>query len=108
MDENPDLGAVAQGSGALVEPEGPLDLALLVSAATALGQDVREVELRRLAFAPDRGTASRAVGRASLGPSAGRFRAPTVNLLPCMDRSGMRAPGGCTGRSPVPSSRSRL
>jgi hypothetical protein len=36
MDQDPDLGAVAQGSGTLVEPERLLDIACLVSEAAAL------------------------------------------------------------------------
>ena len=69
------------------------DVAVLMSAAAALGQNVREVELRCLSL----GAGSRnSLASGSAGPLSGlrrrRLRAPTVNLLPCMDRSGMRAP----------------
>jgi hypothetical protein len=91
MDQDSDLGTVAQRSRSLVEPEGLLYLACLVGQSAALGEHVREVELGGLALGWVREEPCEGVGRSSLGPSGGRFRAPTVRLLPCIDRSGMRA-----------------
>jgi hypothetical protein len=45
MDEDSDVGAVAQGTRSLVEPEGLLNVAHQVGATAALGQYVSQVEL---------------------------------------------------------------
>jgi hypothetical protein len=94
MRENSDQSAVAQCASALVKPESTLDLAGLVSAAAALGEDVGEVELRGLALGRIAEQLGERVRRTSLWLPTGGFRAPTVDLVPCMDRSGMRAAGG--------------
>lgn len=94
MDQHSDQSAVAQCSGSLVEPEGPLQVAFLVSDAAALGQNVCKVELGRLTLGRVTKQSGERVLRPSLSPPTGRFRAPAVDLLPCMNRSGMRVAGG--------------
>src|SRR5450759_5527672 len=102
MDKDSDHRAVAQGSGLLVEPEGPLDIALVVGQAAALGQDVCEVELGGLSL-PRIAEQLRERGDGpSRTPPRVAIRAPTADLLPCMDISGMRAAcGGGSGRDEV-------
>src|ERR1035437_9762455 len=97
MDEDSDQRAVAEGSGSLVEPEGALDIAVLVSQSAALGEDICEVELGGLPLRWIAEQLGERVDGASRTPPRVAIRAPTADLLPCIDRSGMRAARGCEG-----------
>ena len=94
MDEDSDQGAVAQGARSLVEPESPLDVAVLVGTAAALTENVRQVSFGCVAFGRIAKQPGERVGGPSRWPSPRGFHAPTADLLPCMYRSGMHAAGG--------------
>ena len=90
MDEDSDQRAVAEGSGFLVEPEGALDIAILVSQSAALGEDICEVELGGLPLRWIAQQLGERIDGTSRTPPRAAIRAPTADLLPCIDRSGMR------------------